>query len=617
MAGAIHGPQWDGLGMMHAMAPGQGEKLTAALSDRSPELLGGDASKFGFALTKARLLNGDEVAFTTAGVTAIVGGNNVGKSTFLVELINLIAHHSGNTPPPSRIVSSIETLKEGDRRDAVAWLAEHATFLGDANNPGFQRPNAGHQHVQQQVSHWGSAAPETGPMHPFLCFYGNAQGRFGMAGNAQLRDSHEEPASHPVHALQDDRQLLDELNATSLEIFRTQLTLDNLGRTVRLRVGALSLPAPPVDAVTQEYRDAMAQLPELDAQGDGMRSLLGLLLPLITAKYPLIAIDEPEAFLHPPQAHALGRSLGSLAADKHVQVIVATHDKDFLAGLLESDAPVSVVRLTRDGSLVRAHQLPEDGVRDLWTDPVLRYTNVLDGLFYQLVVLAEAENDCSYLAAALDALSESGFEGLPAKNEVLFLPTGGKDGMAKVARSLSSVNVPVVAAPDLDALSDRGKLKALVEAVGGSWNEDLDSVYDASTRDLRVAGEVVKVGVVVDAVNQLLGGRRDEQYTQEHRDTVKAQLRAGSGPWAEVKQHGLSAFKGEAGPSVRRLLELLADQHVVLVHDGELESLAPEVSARKGPGWLSAALEAGAHKNNQTQAHILRVVSSGVAKTGS
>lgn len=584
------------------------------LGESFPTLLHGDASSFGFALERALLISGDEVSFTPAGITAIVGGNNVGKSTFLVELVNKVGQYSGNPQSPTKIVDSIHTHKRGEQRDAVAWLAQHSTFFGDSTNPGFMRPGAGHQHITSQVSHWGSDAPEVGPIHPFLCFYGNAQGRFGLSGSVEMRESHTDPPTHPVHALQDSAQLRSDLNRATAEVFRTELTLDNLGRTLRLRVGRLEASAPPVDDVSADYREAMASLPTLDEQGDGMRSLLGILLPLITASYPLIVIDEPEAFLHPPQAHALGRQLGLLAASRQVQVIVATHDKDFLAGLLESDAPVSVVRLTRDRTGVHAHQLVQDKVRELWTDPVLRYTNVLDGLFHRLVVLAEAEGDCSYLSAALDAWdSQARGDTTVATNEVLFLPTGGKGGMTKVARALSAVRVPVVAAPDLDVLAEKSVLKALVEAVGGSWTADMEANYDSATRDLRGSGDTVKVGSVLDAINELLSQRRDEDYTAPIKEQVKTQLRSGSGPWAHVKQFGLSAFKGEAAPAVRTLLSLLEAQRVVPVHEGELESLAPEIAAAKGPGWLPEALAQAAFQNSATQKHVARILDAGLS----
>ena len=42
-------------------------------------------------------------------------------------------------------------------------------------------------------------------------------------------------------------------------------------------------------------------------------SFMGLMVAVITANFPLIIVDEPEAFLHPPQARLLGRKLATNA----------------------------------------------------------------------------------------------------------------------------------------------------------------------------------------------------------------------------------------------------------------------------------------------------------------
>jgi predicted ATPase len=80
-----------------------------------------------------------------------------------------------------------------------------------------------------------------------------------------------------------------------------------------------------------------------------MRSVLGLLIPLVTDHYCISLIDEPEAFLHPPRARTLGTEVANLASTNESQLLLATHDKNFLQGLVESGAPVTVVHLTREG----------------------------------------------------------------------------------------------------------------------------------------------------------------------------------------------------------------------------------------------------------------------------
>lgn len=55
-----------------------------------------------------------------------------------------------------------------------------------------------------------------------------------------------------------------------------------------------------------EYYNQVTKLPKLQEQGDGMRSFASILLDTFTSEHSITLIDEPEAFLHPPQARLLG-----------------------------------------------------------------------------------------------------------------------------------------------------------------------------------------------------------------------------------------------------------------------------------------------------------------------
>ncbi|WP_304722163.1 AAA family ATPase [Conexibacter sp. CPCC 206217] len=78
------------------------------------------------------------------------------------------------------------------------------------------------------------------------------------------------------------------------------------GSQLHLHLGAPDI-QPRLDSV--EYLNALDGLPLVPDQGDGMRSFIGLLLTILSSSHPLILVDEPEAFLHPPQAVSWGGSL--------------------------------------------------------------------------------------------------------------------------------------------------------------------------------------------------------------------------------------------------------------------------------------------------------------------
>jgi hypothetical protein len=285
-----------------------------------------------------------------------------------------------------------------------------------------------------------------------------------------------------------------------------------------------------------------------------------------------------------------------------------------LTGLLDSGGDVSVVRVSRSGTNSAVRQLDAAQLRNIWTDPVLKYSNVLDGLFHQVVVLAEAEGDCAYLAAAAGVLNESA--GASPSGEALFVASAGKQGMWKLAQALRAVDVPVVAAPDMDLISDEAETKRLFTALGGHWDDELSTLWSTATAAQRAPREPVKIAHVLDAVAGSLTPRRDEVYTPAVRDEVLAQLRSRESPWAEVKKHGIAAFVGQARAALLQLMERLETVGLVLVRAGELERLAPDVIARKGPAWLEEAFRSEQHRNATTQEHIVRVIEVGRRMAG-
>ena len=74
---------------------------------------------------------------------------------------------------------------------------------------------------------------------------------------------------------------------------------------------------------TKDYLGQLRKLPKLEDQGDGVRNYMGLILNMLAGHHDIILIDEPEAFLHPPQARLLARILAERASKQ--QLFLATH----------------------------------------------------------------------------------------------------------------------------------------------------------------------------------------------------------------------------------------------------------------------------------------------------
>lgn len=585
----------------------------------------GDAEKVNYKLKSVSFHNGQEIAFEQPGVTVIAGANNCGKSTLLAELHNALLN---GQDAKGKLVASATQEPSGDVPDFLDWLLLHAKAQIDPNSihsAQFQRL----EHAQALGGFLNSYQPPQ--MQHFIRFFVKYLG----AGNRHIQDAAAKPgvlfpSSDPLHLLHERKDMMDELNELTYRIFKKRLHLDDLNQQYKLRVGTPTLPRP-----LRQYEDETAYqleveaLPALSEQGDGMRSLLNILIPLVTATYPILIVDEPEAFLHPPQAFALGQELGKIASAKGIQVVVATHDRNILAGLVNADAPLSVVRLVREhNDNTKAHQLRSEALRAIMKDPVLKYSHVLDGLFHEVAVLAEAERDCRFYEAALEAyedrLSTDSSDDAPVLlpvSEVLFIPTSGTSNMPRLATALRSLNVPVIACPDLDVLDNRAVLKNIVEAVGGDWSS-LDGDWQSVVSPLSAvapAEHVVTVGARVQgAFKALADADPFAEFDGDARRRIAEAMKAQSRPWDEVKHHGIQELlrvNVRNPEAVPRLIDGLSAQRVVVVHVGELESFGHELGEFKGKRWLPAALSANIQKGAKAQEQIRRLLEAAVPLT--
>lgn len=592
-------------------------------------LAGGDPSAFHMAI-RAIVTKTETISLASPGVTLVVGPNNSGKSTLLRETYESLNRdpwtpHDGGTI----LVDTVILDCEGTAADAFAWLLENnpirsipydsgLAFVSPSQFWSTDDPNGQHITIGSVADHAERLPQESAPLGSLaslLFFYASTDSRLRLSHPAPARANARDGAFHPVHALADNRETLARISDLAEDAFHETLMLDDYSAEQRLRVGSVETDAPKRDEPDAAYRGAVLGLPELVEQGDGMRSFLGLILPLLTTPYSAVLVDEPEAFLHPPQANALGRALGKISRLKNLQIVVATHDRNLLAGALESGVPLTVVRVDRfrEDETRHIHQIDPQEVQEVWNEPSLRFTNLLDGLFCRLVVLVEADDDARFYTAALESLNrESKSPTLPL-SEVLFVPCGGKGGMAKAARALKKLGVLVVASPDLDVLRDKGELKSIVEAFGGNWNDDFSANYTDATSGVSKRSEGPSRAAIKGIIDAAM---IESDQSPLDRETIKAlerEIKRTNTGWDSVKNSGEAALFSNAknGPAAQRLLSSLDDIGIVPLRVGQLESLAPELGVAKGPGWLPAALGAFVHEKPAAIAHIKKLLKAG------
>ncbi|MCM0675092.1 ATP-binding protein [Micromonospora phytophila] len=553
----------------------------------------------GFSISSLTFSDGTRVATPTHGITVIVGPNNSGKTASLRDLINCLVSDHGKGE--AVVVRDVTFDLSGTSDELHGWLQTHAHKERGMYEEVYRRMGS-QGRWQLLKANWENGS--TGYLGPeltnFLTLYADVDSRAGIVSTQVSSGFMDEVPSSPIAFLYQDGDLEERFSRICESAFGMPITLQRLSSSSSLRVGTPDAEVPPVNRPTKAYADAENALPTLASQGHGIRSFMGLALTMLVQSYFVITVDEPEAFLHPPQRRALGRLLSELATSNGSQLFIATHDTDFLWGLLDGPADVTVVRLTRDGGINHAKQISAEQAKVLWTDPLLRYSRIFDGLFYGRVIVAESDADCRFFAAVVDHLVDD--QGAP-QPDVLFVPAGGKDRIHVAVSALRSVGVDVAAAVDFDMLRDERGFRRLVEASGGDWAgfAQLRTRFAGSISAKRVAKPISGLRKKLDEI--LPGDEADLDRETSKAVTALFSFKDG---WEEAKDTGLESVPhGDAYRSCEQLLTKLTEIGVFVSPHGELESFVKSVGGH-GPKWVNAVLSERLHKGSATAHNFVR-----------
>jgi hypothetical protein len=541
-------------------------------------------NSIGFSIERLVFSGGQGVGFGPDDLVVVVGPNNSGKSATLREITTRLNRNPGQGMPVGQVVTAHTIRKTANIDETWQTIRALGRLQRGAPDTYFFRNEGINENGVTAFMHNPDAI---GPLMNWLAVHIDAGSRLGLSQTQQSIDFGNQHPTHPLHFLHQDFDMMAKLGRWFKRAFGTEIAINHLaGSTIPLHVGHDIALSERADVLSADYRERLLASPRLDAQGDGMRSFVGLLMHVLLGHQSLSLVDEPEAFLHPPQAQLLGR----LLAENHGggQVFVATHSADFLKGLLEArDRSVRILRLTRRGDQNDVAELRPDDVREVWSDPVLRYSNVLDGVFHEMVVICEAEGDCRFYGALADALRDE--DEHPFARDVMFVQSGGKGGIPKLVNALKALKVPVAAVVDFDALCTTGQFRTLVECFGGDWAA-LQADYRVVKASIDELGRVT--APTLKARLETLAAGIDETVDDITQRTISdlrglQKLSVGN---SRAKESGMGMLGREAKVCAERMLNALADVGVFVVPTGELESFVPSESAEKN-AWVASVLE--------------------------
>lgn len=526
--------------------------------------------------------NDDVLNFEEDEIVVFVGPNNAGKSAALRELQQLVSKKVAQN-----VIKDASLRRSGTQVELKKYLEKHAHKVGSAGEHRYAGIGYNIHH-----SHLGyfDQPEDRHAVASFFCARLATETRITDSNPAGPLAVYRDPPSHPIHLL-----LMDDVLAANVsKLFHRAFGKDLIvfragGAQFPLYVGDRPTLSPGEDELSRAFVERIldSAVP-LEKQGDGMRSFASVLLYVLASDHHSIQfLDEPEAFLHPPQARLIGEFIAQERKSKS-QLFIATHSADVLDGLIAGGADkIRIIRIQRDGLVNRVKELSKSKAAAIVNDTLAHYSGVFDGIFYKHVVICEGDADCLFYSSLLNSKAISGGR----RADVLFIHTAGKHRMAQLAEMLRDLDVPVSVIADIDILREKNVLQNLFKKLGGDWSnisghfEAIKKAVEQKRPPLNI--EQVK-GLISSQLNSVSGIGEFPKATENEIKRIFKTLSV----WDEVKRAGRSALP--AGQAIRHFDELSEKCAAVglwIVTEGELEGFCRSIDGGHGPSFVAKVLE--------------------------
>lgn len=555
--------------------------------------------KAGGYISRIKLNNGKSLEILQDDIVIFVGPNNSGKSQSLKDIYALSAENR-----PTLVISDISITKCDV---PISDVLEKISVA--ENNGSYTSYNVLGQNIN--IMHHSNDAffrdHYYGEYRSLFVVNLDTSARLTICNppNSITRDGRK---LHPIHYAAFDSKYRKWLSDSFKKAFGIEIIPHTqYGSQIPLCIGK------PVQ-LTGEYEDEQSRQEEyakiLDTykqaqnQGDGVKSFIGILLYLMLDYYRTYLIDEPESFLHPPQARIMGQIIGQTLSDQQ-QAFISTHSEEIIKGLLEvCPDRIKIIRITRDDDVNNFSVLDNQEFSQVWNDPILRYSNIMASLFHKSVVLCESDSDCKVYS-----IIESHIKQKQGRySETLFIHCGGKHRMAKIIIALRSLNIKARLIADIDVLNDETVFKGIVESCGVDYRS-IQADYNNIVSNLHSSKESINRNVAKAAIGRILESSGNAELTKREIKEIREVISTAS-KWDGLKRSGTAALPaGNATASFKQLDQLLRTHGIFIVPVGELECFVKEVGGH-GPEWANAVLEKYPDLDNEVYNDITTFVES-------
>lgn len=554
---------------------------------------------------------GDPSLVVTPGaVTVIVGPNNAGKSVALREiedwckgvevenrLLNAVDVDLPNTYEAA--LGYIEPFKTAPRlgESGPPYVIAAIPDFSDSQSPTTRIPIYTPYLEQEYANDSDTTLERRRNISRLYTVRLDGRSRFVLIEPKDSGDAHEgQRAENYFQALAENDRARKRIAKITTSAIKLYFSLDPLkGGKFSIDMNS-SCPPPDTElnfnARGRAYHNGGNPIATL---GDGVKCFVGLVAAVRSLPHKVILVDEPEAFLHPPLARTLGSELTFAAKDNEASLVIATHSPDFLVGCVEAAPDTVMIRLTYESGEATARRLEPTTVRTMFTDPLLRSTDVLSALFHKAAVVTEADTDRVFYDEMNRRLQEDNERGTA---EARFLNANGKGTVYRIVGPLRRIGIPAAAIVDLDLLEqssyttweqflDACQVPAAVRTSLESQRARVASAFAAlDDADKNSAPFVIKGNAYADL-------HRDQKQRAEALLSELASIgRISNSNVRAIKTTGIAALAADDKAIAVALITELQKYGLFLVPVGEVERWLGHLGVNgHGAAWLTRLLE--------------------------
>ncbi|UKA03070.1 ATP-dependent nuclease [Photobacterium damselae] len=511
--------------------------------------------KFGSAATE------EPLDLSVTPITVFVGPNNSGKSKILKEILHFC--REGNLDARGVIIEEavLKNIEEQKFYDKLSHLEKEPN-----ENESLPEGNMIVGNYQERIQirkedlTRSIGQVNTGHFRQWFCQWFlrfntlllDGQGRMQLA-REQQGGNLQSPPHNSLSALFRDDEKRAEVRRIVHDAFGLHFVIDptDLGKLkVRLSEEAPSneMQERGVHADAVEFHSKARKIDELS---DGVKAFTGIVLELVAGDPMVLMVDEPEAFLHPSLSYKLGKEVSVTASAQSKNIFVSTHSSNFIMGCVQSGVPINIVRLTYSQGAATARLLPDEKLLQLMRNPLLRSTGVIDGLFYEAVIVTESDADRAFYQEINERLLRHSPE--RGISNCLFINAQNKQTVHQIIKPLRELGIPAVAIVDIDILKEGGQV----------WGNFLSSGF-------------------VPQISQTPLGSIRQAIKQKFIELSIDMKRDG----------GISSLPHDEKEAAENLLNQLREYGLFVVPNGELECWLKNLDASgHGPKWLVEVFE--------------------------